>query len=228
MYRVVFLFEELGDLRFVSHLDLVSIIERTCRRADLPLKFSQGFNPHPKIAFAYPLSVGVSSNYELMDIDLEEMIEIPLLIKLLNDKLPPGLRILNAKVTDSKDSLMSLVRFAEYELSFTLSEPITQEAFQKALDAELWLHQKINKKKKYIEQNIRPMIIALALTTEGNRHTLKMKIHHSSETSVKPETVYKTLLKKLGIEEEPSRVRIHRLSLIGMHKSGEKDLFNCL
>ncbi len=228
MYRVVMVFEEQGDLKFISHLDLLSLFERAIRRADLPLKFSQGFNPHPKITFAYPLSVGVSSNYELMEIELVEMIEMPLLIKVLNDKLPPGIKILNAKLTECKDSLMSLVRMAEYQLDFSLSRVISPEEFQKAMDAELWLYSKTTKKKKFIEQNIRPMIMALELTSDRTRHTLKMKIHHSSESSVKPETVFKLLLKKIGIEEEPTRIRIHRLNLIGTKKAEEMDLFSCL
>lgn len=228
MYRAVILFEELGDLRFISHLELLRIMERTFRRAELPLKFSQGFNPHPKIAFAYPLSVGVSSSYELMDVELTEKIEPSLLKQSLERNMPPGLVVKAVKYTESKESLMSLVQFAEYTISFTLTTPISQEAFQRALDSEAWLYQKMTKKKKFVEQNIRPMILNLELTFEEGRHTLAMKIHHSSESSVKADTVFKTLMTKLGVEETPSRVRIHRKSLIGAVKSVDHELFQCI
>jgi len=58
-------------LKFISHLELIRVIERALRRGNIPLKFSEGFNPHPKISFAAPLSVGVSSQGEYMTVEVE-------------------------------------------------------------------------------------------------------------------------------------------------------------
>ena len=65
-------FEKLGRMSWFSHLDLQSTMQRALRRADLPVRYSQGFNPHVNLAFATALSVGAQSRCELMDVELEE------------------------------------------------------------------------------------------------------------------------------------------------------------
>lgn len=228
MSRLIFQFEEVGELKFISHLELLRLMERAFRRAELPLKFSQGFNPHPKLAFAYPLSVGVSSVCELMDVELVEKLDAPFVMDIVNRVLPPGIHITKAKYTESKESLMGLVRLAEYEVLFNLSAPFREEAFEAALASDCWIHQKQNKKKQYVEHNIRPQILELKHDQLDGKERLRMKIHHSSDSSLKPDVVLSALLKKMGIEEVASGVRIHRLSLIGIKGLVEKPLFDCL
>ena len=89
--------------RFLSHLDLMRAWERSIRRSGLPLAFSQGFNPHPKISFGSALSVGVTSNGEYMDMELTEAVELTQLKERLTQNLPPALMLLDAQEITQKN-----------------------------------------------------------------------------------------------------------------------------
>ena len=91
-------FEKTGRAVYISHLDLMHTMQRAFNRAGLPLKYSEGFNPHPQIAIALPLSVGTASLCEIMDFKLkaEETPELAALPERLNAVLPEGIRVLEA------------------------------------------------------------------------------------------------------------------------------------
>ena len=83
-----------GPLKYVSHLDLMRVWERVCKRAGLPLATSHGFSPRPKIALAAPLAVGATSEAELLDLLLTARVDLSETMNKLSQELTPGLRIL--------------------------------------------------------------------------------------------------------------------------------------
>jgi radical SAM-linked protein len=83
--------------RFISHLDLVRAIERALRRSGLPVAYSEGFNPHPKLTFSAPLSLGATSATEFLEIVLSEDITPDEFIAKLSAQLPLGLRVVEAR-----------------------------------------------------------------------------------------------------------------------------------
>ena len=91
-------FEKTGRAVYISHLDLMRTLQRSFNRAGLPLKYSEGFNPHPQIAIALPLSVGTGSLCEIMDFKLkaEETPDLAALPERLNAVLPEGIRVTEA------------------------------------------------------------------------------------------------------------------------------------
>ena len=89
-------FEKTGRAVYISHLDLMAVMQRAFARADLPLKFSEGFNPHPQISILLPLSVGIASICELMDFRLLEERDLKTLPERLTAVLPDGIRALEA------------------------------------------------------------------------------------------------------------------------------------
>ena len=91
------LFTKTGDAVWISHLDLMRVLQRAFRRGGMMLKHSQGFTPHPHLSIAMPLSVGVASDYELMDFDLAEEDTTPIdaICEKLNASLPSGVRVLS-------------------------------------------------------------------------------------------------------------------------------------
>lgn len=91
------LFCKTGDAVWISHLDLMRVLQRAFRRGGMMLKHSQGFTPHPHLSIAMPLSVGVASDYELMDFDLAEDDTTPIdaICERLNASLPDGVRVLS-------------------------------------------------------------------------------------------------------------------------------------
>src|SRR5512143_1341666 len=109
-------FSKTGALRYVGHLDLQTLWERAARRAGLPLAYSHGFHPQPKITFASALPLGFSSRAEVMDIRLQSDIELVDLRQRLAEALPAGIAVLDVKqVDDAEPPLQTQVRSAEYE-----------------------------------------------------------------------------------------------------------------
>ena len=92
-HRIRVWFTKEGDARFISHLDLMRLFGRAIRRARLPVRWSSGFNPRPKMAFPLALGVGVTGTRELMELDLEEPIAEAALARALAGQLPGGVRI---------------------------------------------------------------------------------------------------------------------------------------
>ena len=89
------LFEKKGNAVWISHLDLMRLFQRAFKRAGLPLTHTQGFNPRPSVSIALPLSVGVESNCELLDFDLDgDKIANRIVRGKLNDYLVPGIRVI--------------------------------------------------------------------------------------------------------------------------------------
>lgn len=125
-----------GDLVYLSHLDLVRLFERAFRRAEVPLAFTQGFNPHPMISFAAPLSVGVSSEAEYFDVVLSEPLAVEQFISTLNDTLPEDIQILQAVQMDEKQgrALMQEAVLMVYSLTFSLNQPVEMEKLAEMVD----------------------------------------------------------------------------------------------
>ena len=116
-------------VRYISHLDFASVMQRAICRAHLPAAYSEGFNPHMKISFASALSLGVTSDAEYMDLELKKDICQPELFDKLSATLPPGVQLLQAKQIDMRSkALMSIVDEASYNIEvpcFDILEIIT-------------------------------------------------------------------------------------------------------
>jgi radical SAM-linked protein len=112
-YRVMYAKE--GPASYISHLDLIRAFERAARRAGLPLAFTQGFNPHPKLSFAAPLAVGTAGEAEFADLELTGNISVGVVAKSLSDAMPEGLRVIEIRLApDSAPALMATVDLAGY------------------------------------------------------------------------------------------------------------------
>jgi len=99
-YRI--LFSKTGRAKYISHLDLMRTMQRTFVRAGLHVKHTEGFNPHPHMVFALPLSVGAESVCELMDFELAEAIEPAEISDFLNNVVPEGIIIRDAYTPETK------------------------------------------------------------------------------------------------------------------------------
>ena len=118
--RIRLTFSKQGALRYIGHLDLHTLWERAARRAGIPLAYSQGFHPQPKINLASALPLGFSSRTEVMDIWLNEDRELSGVRTDLQAALPKDIQILNIEqVDDRAPALQTQVISAEYEVTFT-------------------------------------------------------------------------------------------------------------
>jgi len=105
--RIRMKFTKSGRIRFLSHLDFMTLFQRAAVRAQVPIAFSQGFNPHPKIAFGPALPVGMESGAEYLDLEVDPFADLLQITKGLNNALPEGVRILEAKVVPKKAASLS-------------------------------------------------------------------------------------------------------------------------
>lgn len=117
--RVRLRFAKDGAMRFLSHLELLTVFTRAVNRGNVPILFSQGFHPHPRFSFATATSVGVESVAEYMDMFVAEGIPADEIRRRLNSALPEGLRILEADLIDLKSpSLSTLIERTRYRITF--------------------------------------------------------------------------------------------------------------
>lgn len=132
--RIRITFTKQGALRYTGHLDLHKLWERAARRAELPLAYSQGFHPQPKMNMAAALPLGFSSRCEVMDMKLEHDVSLDDLTTRLNTTLPSGLQVVEVEqVDESAPALQTQVASAEYEV--TLREAIDASELKQKIDS---------------------------------------------------------------------------------------------
>ena len=224
MFKLRVLFRKTDRLKFISHLELMKTVERAFRRLKLPLAFSKGFNPHIKMNFAMPLSVGVSSDYELLEVELTEKIDPKDFILRASETLPHGLEFIDAKYTKTKDSLMSQVSRAKYALHFRVDDvDAYKDMISKAMDSDEVNIVKLNKKKKEVTKNIRPLVYGYEyLNIIDNEVFISMIVACGSNGNLKPDDFIKAVSGKILDEKS---IRVHRLKLYGNIDGVEKPLF---
>ena len=110
-YRVRF--TKTGRMRFLSHHDLMRLFERALRRSGMPLRMTEGYNPHPVISFPTALGLGIESLDEILEFELQSWVSPRQIEKLLGDQLPEGVSVVSAEPFERKRR--SLVDFVEYE-----------------------------------------------------------------------------------------------------------------
>lgn len=167
------LFEKTGSAVWMSHLDLMRVFQRAFKRAALPLKHTQGFNPRPSVSIALPLSVGVESKCELLDFDLDGIdASCDEIIKRLNGKLVNGIKVLDVYEQGRKIRDISLLRCRvtmEYDNGITESTCVAiRDLFTKET---LTVPKKT--KSGIQDQDIIPMIRSLSVSKTGE-NTLEL------------------------------------------------------
>ncbi|MEW5921497.1 MAG: TIGR03936 family radical SAM-associated protein [Bacillota bacterium] len=204
-YRVIFIKE--GDFTCLSHLDLQRTFIRALRRAGVPLAFSQGFNPQPRLSFAAPLAVGIESDGEYLEFDLTLPRESDQLKSALNRQLPPELAIRRVQEVDpDAPFLTSLVQAALYIAVFPNPVAELASAVQSLKEsAVLEVERKGNNAKKRVD--IRPFIYSLHLQNASGESKLFMFLATGNQGGARPGEVLKLLPLQDGL------IRVRRLAI---------------
>ena len=207
--RVRITFSKQGALRYTGNLDLHKIWERSIRRAKLPLAYSQGYHPQPKINLAAALPLGFSSRAEVMDVWLNE--EVESVAETLQAQVPPGLTILGSETVDDREpSLQSQVIGAEYQVEITEAGHALRLTEKIASVLESESIPRVRRGKPY---DLRPLIQELtpiALSgrgAEGEGQGLFMRLTAREGATGRPEEV----LDELGIPLEDTRIERTKL-----------------
>lgn len=205
-------FEKTGVMRFVGHLDLMRYFQKAMRRAEIPIRYSEGFSPHQIMSFGAPLSLGMSGLGEYMDIELEENAGISSkeACDRLNAVMCPGMHILSfLEIPPDSKPAMSVMAQADFFVDFL--HPVPGEKIQRAIAKlleknTLPITKKQKKKTKrhgrtemVLEEktmDIRPFLYQLEERNRG----IFMHISQGSLNNVKPVWVLE-LLKEEGLKE---------------------------
>ncbi|MFN8050628.1 MAG: TIGR03936 family radical SAM-associated protein [Acidimicrobiales bacterium] len=165
--RVRLRFTKLGKIRFLGHRDLARCWERAIRRAELPMAYSEGFSPRPKLHYGLALPTGAESLAEYMDIDLTHDIDLVGLDKLLSDGLPDGVEITGvAEVPSNALALQAVVHHCTwaFDLVGTDVAEVTGEV------ERLWALDDVpltfERKGKPITENVRPALLRASVAPE--------------------------------------------------------------
>jgi len=198
--RVRVTFSKQGALRYTGHLDLHKMLERSIRRAKLPLAYSQGYHPQPKLNLAAALPLGFASRAEVMDMWLSEDIEN--VVSALQSNVPPGLTILGSKTVDDREpSLQSQVIAVEYQVEIT--EVDTGAGLTEKI-ASVFEAESIPRVRRKKEYDLRPLIEELTLSDEDH---IFMRLTAREGATGRPEEV----LDVIGIPLEDTRIERTRL-----------------
>ncbi|MCW5823570.1 MAG: TIGR03960 family B12-binding radical SAM protein [Cyanobacteria bacterium TGS_CYA1] len=230
-------FSKKGDLRFIGHLDLQTLFVRAMRRAQLQMAYSQGFNPHPKLAFAGPLPLFMETAGDIADVELTHDISQSDFMARLNEQLPEEVRVLEVTSVSEKpkDSLASLLDTATYKAEMvrgSLNVELIQKRLFEMLDADE-LVITVSKKGKYpgeVEtknRDIKPGIKSLKLLDShesGGLVTLEFELATNSSLHVKPSEVLELLASVKEDAQCELKWRVTRLDLRGKDKRSLFDI----
>lgn len=205
MKSVRIVFSKMGRIRYVSHLDLVRAMTRAVRRADIPLWYTEGFNKHPYLTFAAPLSLGYEGLRETMDIRMADDFPFDELVKRLNAVLPEGLVALSAADVVAKAGDLAA---AEYRLTIHLPVSVIENALS---GAEL-LVEKRTKKKTMKTMDILPYFKNAAVEAAGESVTVvTVSLPSGSNENINPGLFITALKGVVGADVDAEVLRLRLL-----------------
>lgn len=223
--RIRITFAKQGALRYTGHLDLHKLWERAARRAELPLAYSQGFHPQPKMNIAAALPLGFSSRCEVMDMRLEHEIPLDGLREKLQGTLPTGIQVSSVETVDEKSPpLQTQVESAEYEV--TLTEAVTGSDLQRKIDSVMEA-ESIIRERRGKTYDLRPLIEDLRILESNSSPSMQeqtpalqrifMRLAAREGATGRPEEV----LDMLDIAFEGTRIERTRL-LFNLAKAAQR------
>lgn len=205
-------FEKQGPMKFVGHLDIMRYFQKAIRRADVDIKYSEGFSPHQIMSFASPLGVGLTSTGEYFDIEVNETENSKAMVERLNQAMAEGMKIVSYhRLDEQAKNAMSIVAAADYLISVRdgYLSPAEIDSLWKNVVA--FCHQpeiNIIKKTKRGERSIdlRPLIYEARQIEDQ----LFLKISTGSTDNIKPDLILETYRQSIGEEHQPLMIQVAR------------------
>lgn len=210
-------FSKHGSMKFIGHLDIMRYFQKAIRRSEIDVAYSEGFSPHQKMSFAAPLGVGLYSNGEYFDVEVNSLTSTDDILKRLNDTMNDEIEVLSViLLPDGAKKAMSLVGGADYTVvvkddynelvssesstKYTKINPLTLceniENFYEL--SEIVVLKKTKKSEREID--IKPLIHEFGFKNENGNPVIFMIVNQGSENNLKPELVIEQLCKFSGVE----------------------------
>lgn len=226
--KILCKFTKLGYLKFISHLDLVDLFQRTLFQNKVDVKFSEGFNPHPRMSIAYPLPLGIESNSEYMEIYLNSRIDLKDFLIKMNERLPAGIKIIEA-MYDDDESISNKVKSVVYafKLLNTFFDKNKNIDIAKELEkinsmdiVEIERKRKKGKRRIFVKENAKEYLKRLELKDDAIYAYIKM----SENGSLKPALIFDILNNYTNINIDELDIDLERIGLY-QDEDGLKEIF---
>lgn len=214
--RMLIRFGKNPRLRFISHLDLQRFLHMALNRTGLPIKYSEGFNPHPLMAFGSALALGWTSEYELLDVRLSAPMGRKRCEEAMRFALPEDLPVLEVKLLEDRDpSIMQLVYASDYHITLSgeNAQAVKDQVASFLAEEEVLAMKKTKSGEKEI--NIRPLALNVEVCGDG----LNARLMLTEKDALKADLLVRTLAERAGVEAP--EMRIHRVCLLAKDKEGE-------
>ena len=215
-------FSKQGTMKFIGHLDILRYFQKAMRRADVDIRYSEGFSPHQIMSFAAPLGVGLTSSGEYVDIEVLSTGSSKEMVRRLNAVMAEGMEIVSyRKLPDTAGNAMSLVAACDYTVRFReghesemgLSEDMFFQAFDRFLDeGNLEVVKKTKKGERQLD--LKPYIYEHDTICEDTDLRQKpgifLKLSAGSTANIKPELILEAFYKEKGLEYPAFAFQINR------------------
>ena len=203
MREVRLIFSKTDRCKYISHLDINRCMSRALSRAGIPLWFTEGFNPHPYMSFSLPLSLGVESYCESVDLRITGDISNREIKGSINKMLPTGIQILDV-IDDFRDS--SEIAFSDYVYKFEFKDNETAiKRIDNVLSSEEILAEKKAKKGKrriVKETNLKPFIDKYNISIRDTDIILNIRLAAGNEKNLNPTLLFDTIIKLIDMDFE--------------------------
>ncbi len=196
-------FKKVGSLQYISHLDLVRTMHKIVVRARLPLWYSEGFNPKPKMIFAAPLSIGTESICEFMDLRLIDDIPTDEVMRRLNDNMTDEMQITEAYYTSEK---LTSLKWLEYEINITTNgadEAMAESARTLFASDVITVEKKTKPGEPTKTVNIKSLIKSADASLVDGRLFVRCLLSASQDSFLNPEYIITALKAECGILSDP-------------------------
>ena len=213
MREVRLRFAKDGRLKYISHLDIMRAMGRAFKRANIPLWYTEGFNPHPYMNFSLPLSFGVESLCESVDIRLIQDISNDEIKSRMNKVLPYELRIIDV-YDEFRDQSEIVYSDYVFKLQFADNEKAL-ELINNVLSADEIIalkKGKKGKKKVYKETNIKSYIDKYSISIRNDIIVLNIRLLAGTERNLNPSLLFDTIIRLIDMDFEWKN--ISRISLL--------------
>lgn len=209
--KYVIKFSKQGYIKFISHLDMIRLFNRAFKKTGLHLEHSQGFNPHPKMTFGQPLSLGHTSIGEIIEIETKDEFEPSEVMERLQNVMPVGIEILSCEYApEGSKGIAGSITHAEYDITF--NTPLVKPEMIKEFlqQKEIITLKKQKKKKEMKEVNIKPMIRKVTIKKGNDKVIMTTIVDCGSASNLNPDLIVKSFLAFAGIDFDPDNVEIQR------------------
>ena len=239
-------FSKCGSMRFIGHLDVMRYFQKAFRRAHIPVSYSKGYSPHQILSFTSPLGIGLTSDAEYMDMELEECPEPEKMVDWINSQMNDEIRVKDfVLLPEEAKPSMAMLAGCDYLVAlkpgkvsdFRDRPDVEQVLADFVAQPEILVTKKTKRSEKQVD--IKPNIYylsskleafeeqtgqaygALCLDTEEYQPVLYCQLTAGSVLNIKPELVMQALCRFVGTEYDPLDYQIHRLEMYG-DENGKK------